>query len=76
VRRLATRLAGVVSARTRARAGADGDDFDLVLLVDEGGAGYGPDHYRAQLARSVRRAELPQAIVLLDHRHADAFGHK
>jgi acyl-CoA synthetase (AMP-forming)/AMP-acid ligase II len=74
VRRLATRLPGVVTARTRLKKGADGEDYDLALVVS--GDPQGADHYRAQLARSVRRAELPHTIEIIAEHDAHALGYK
>jgi acyl-CoA synthetase (AMP-forming)/AMP-acid ligase II len=76
VRRLATRLPGVITARTRTRPGTDGEDFDLLLLVADTPDRLGPDQYRAQLARTVRRSELPHGIDVVTDPGAGAFGYK
>jgi long-chain acyl-CoA synthetase len=75
VRRLATQLRGVLTARTEVVARDEGEDFDLVLTVPQGADRQTPDQYRAQLARSVRRGELPRAIHVIDP-PAQAFGYK
>lgn len=71
VRRLATRLPGVVTARTKVEKTTEGEDFDLALVVTGGSAQHTSEGFRALLARSVRRAELPRRIdVILDHQAA------
>jgi acyl-coenzyme A synthetase/AMP-(fatty) acid ligase len=76
VRRLATRLPGVVTARTRLRRTDDGEDYDLALVVAGPGPHQGPEHYRALLAKSVRRAELPQTIQVVADHEAQSLGYK
>jgi acyl-CoA synthetase (AMP-forming)/AMP-acid ligase II len=74
VRRLATRIPGVVTARTRIHASADGEDYDLVLVVT--GARQPEERYRAELAKCVRRAELPRRIDILGDHEAQTLGYK
>ncbi|APR84479.1 Long-chain-fatty-acid--CoA ligase [Minicystis rosea] len=78
VRRLATRIPGVVTARTRLKRGADGEDYDLALVISSAVSGdhRSPDHYRAMLAKSVRRAELPHTIEIIADYEAHALGYK
>lgn len=76
VRRLATRLPGVLTARTRTKPATDGEDFDLLLLVADAPDRLGPEQYRAQLARAVRRSELPHTIQVVTDPRAEAFGYK
>jgi long-chain acyl-CoA synthetase len=65
VRRVATQLPGVVSARTRVVSrGEEGDDFDLTLVVTSA-TRTGPDQYRAALGRALRRAEIPRSIEVV-----------
>lgn len=76
VRRLATRLPGVVTARTKVTKSDAGEDFDLALVVTSSASPHDGDQYRAMLAKSVRRAELPRTIeVILDHQ-AGHLGYK
>lgn len=75
VRRIATRLPGVVAARTRVVPGADGDDFELSLVVP-GDARGAPDQYRALLAKFLRRAELPRVIQVVDELPAGVSSYK
>jgi hypothetical protein len=74
VRRQATRIPGVLTARTRINKTAQDEDFDLVLVVS--GTPQEPDEYRAKLAKSARRAELPRAIEVVAEQDAHAFGYK
>lgn len=74
VRRVATRLPGVVTARTRVKKGEDGEDYDLVLVVT--GETPEPEQYRGLLAKSVRRAELPQGIEIVADHQAHGLGYK
>jgi len=76
VRRIATKLPGVVTARTRLRRTDDGEDYDLALVVTGAGPHDGPDHYRGLLAKSVRRAELPQTIQVVADHEAQSLGYK
>jgi acyl-CoA synthetase (AMP-forming)/AMP-acid ligase II len=64
VRRLATRIPGVVTARTRIEKSTDGEDYHLMLVVAEGNA-IGADDCRKELAKSIRLAELPRTIEIL-----------
>jgi long-chain acyl-CoA synthetase len=76
VRRLATRLPGVVTARTKVTKSDGGEDFDLAIVVASSGTQLTPGEARAMLAKSVRRAELPRSIdVILDHQ-AGHLGYK
>jgi acyl-CoA synthetase (AMP-forming)/AMP-acid ligase II len=75
VRRLATKLPGVVTARTRVTPAADGEDYELTLVVS-GAEPQPPENYRALLARSVRRPELPRAIRVVADHAAGALGYK
>jgi acyl-CoA synthetase (AMP-forming)/AMP-acid ligase II len=63
VRRVATGLPGVLAAQARA-AGAAG--FDLTLVVANRDVAPAPEHYRALLSRSLRRAELPRSLDVVD----------
>ena len=74
VRRLATRIAGVVTARTRVEPSAEGEDYHLMLVVAEGSS-IGVDHCRKELAKSIRLAELPRTIEILEP-HDPRLGHK
>jgi acyl-CoA synthetase (AMP-forming)/AMP-acid ligase II len=78
VRRVAVQLPGVVSARAKIepRDDGEGDEFDLVLVVAEGPDRLDPDRYRALLARSVRRGELPRAIEVVADHPARPVGYK
>ncbi|MFT3774344.1 MAG: class I adenylate-forming enzyme family protein [Minicystis sp.] len=78
VRRLATRIPGVVTARTRLKKGEDGEDYDLALVLSGviTGDRRDPDHYRALLAKSVRRAELPHTIQIIAEHEAHSLGYK
>jgi acyl-CoA synthetase (AMP-forming)/AMP-acid ligase II len=64
VKRLATKLAGVVAARTVITKTADGEDYDL-LLVAADGASPDPDACRKALGHATRPAELPRAIEII-----------
>jgi acyl-CoA synthetase (AMP-forming)/AMP-acid ligase II len=71
VRRIATALPGVVSARTTVTKGEHGEDFDLTLFT-AGAAGdaiadatRASEQYRSQLGRALRRGELPRSITVL-----------
>jgi long-chain acyl-CoA synthetase len=76
VRRVATQLPCVVAARTRVERRGDDEDFELSLAVTDSPERPTADQYRALLARSVRRSELPRAIhIIVDH-PAHAFGYK
>jgi acyl-CoA synthetase (AMP-forming)/AMP-acid ligase II len=75
VRRVATGLPGVLTARTRVLRNEAGEDYDLILLVTAE-APDSPERMRAQLARSLRRAELPRAIELVPEHQAHALGFK
>lgn len=72
---MANLLPGVVAARTRVAPGADGDDFDVTLIVAEGSDLRTPDQYRAMLARSLRRSELPRAIEVVADTPVQAFSY-
>jgi acyl-CoA synthetase (AMP-forming)/AMP-acid ligase II len=65
VRRIATALPGVVSARTSVAQVEYGEDFDLTLVTAPGVAASSPDIYRAQLGRALRRGELPRKITVV-----------
>jgi acyl-CoA synthetase (AMP-forming)/AMP-acid ligase II len=75
VRRIATKLPGVVTARTRVTAAEEGEDFELTLVVS-GDEPQSPEHYRALLARSLRRPELPRAIEVVAAHAAHSLGYK
>src|SRR5262249_29688432 len=76
VRRLATQILGVLAARTRVEPREDGEDFDLTLIVDDGPDRRTPEQYRAILARTVRRGELPRRIDVVVDPLTQTFGHK
>ncbi len=76
IRRLATLIPGVVAARTRVEPREDGHDFDLTLIVADGPDLRTPTQYRALLARTVRRGELPRAIDVVVDQPAGTFGYK
>jgi acyl-CoA synthetase (AMP-forming)/AMP-acid ligase II len=76
VRRLSTGLPGVVSARTRVVPGDGGEDFDLTLVVADTPERRSPEQYRALLARSVRRADLPRAVEVVAEQQAHGLGYK
>ncbi len=76
VRRLATQIPGVLAARTAVVRRDEGEDFDLTLVLADGAEPRSPEQYRALLAKSVRRGELPRAIeIVLDH-PVQAFSYK
>jgi acyl-CoA synthetase (AMP-forming)/AMP-acid ligase II len=76
VRRVATQLPCVVAARTGVHRRDDDEDFDLSLVVTDAPERPTAEQYRALLARSVRRGELPRSIhVIVDH-PGQAFGYK
>jgi acyl-CoA synthetase (AMP-forming)/AMP-acid ligase II len=54
----------------------DSDDFDLTLTVAEAGPRETPEHYRALLARTLRRGELPGAIHVVVDQPAQSIGYK
>ncbi len=62
VRRVATALPGVVSARTTVTRRDHGEDFDLTLVVAPSPETPGPEGYRAYLGRALRRGELPRSV--------------
>jgi acyl-CoA synthetase (AMP-forming)/AMP-acid ligase II len=71
VKRLATELPGVLAARANVAEEGKGA-FDLTLIVADRSVAPAPEHYRSMLARSLRRAELPRALEVVDA----APGHK
>lgn len=76
VRRVATSLPDVVGAKVKLSPRDDGQDFDLLLVVNEAGLARGVDHYRAQIGRSLRRAEHPRSIEIALANEARAFEYK
>jgi acyl-CoA synthetase (AMP-forming)/AMP-acid ligase II len=76
VRRVATQIPGVVAARTRVSPGEGGEDFDLMLIVGKASELQTPDQYRATLARSLRRSELPRTIEVVAETPVQAFSYK
>lgn len=76
VRRVATSLPDVVGAKVKLSPRDDGQDFDLLLVVNEAGLARGTEHYRAQIGRSLRRAEHPRAIEIALANEARAFEYK
>jgi acyl-coenzyme A synthetase/AMP-(fatty) acid ligase len=65
VRRIATALPGVVSARTTVTRQEHGEDFDLTLFTAPSAEPSGPELYRAHLGRVLRRGELPRSITVV-----------
>ncbi|WP_342380466.1 acyl--CoA ligase [Myxococcus stipitatus] len=63
VRRLATTLPGVLTARTQVVQGAEGDDYEMILTVaDESRP---PEHVSEALSRLLRLAERPRRIQVV-----------
>jgi len=75
IRRLVTSMPGVVAARTPTEATADGEDYDLLLVMADGVPAPSPTECRTFLARVVRRAELPRSVQIVDAIDA-RMGHK
>ena len=61
VRRIATSLPGVVSAKTTVTRQDHGEDFHLTLYTAPGG-GADPETYRRHLGRALRRGEMPRSV--------------
>jgi acyl-CoA synthetase (AMP-forming)/AMP-acid ligase II len=76
VRRVAGQLPGVVGVHTHVVRQANGDtDFDLTL-VTASAAGVRRTDYRAELARFLRRGELPRSIQVGTDDTRPALGYK
>ncbi|GHG73237.1 class I adenylate-forming enzyme family protein [Comamonas sp. JC664] len=74
VRRLATTLPGVLTARTQVVPGAEGDDYEMILTVaDEGRP---TEHVSEALSRLLRLAERPRRIQVVAADGATAALHK
>lgn len=74
VRRLATTLPGVLTARTQLVPGTDGDDYEMILtMVDEGRS---TDHVSEALSRLLRLAERPRRIQVVSADGTTAALHK
>ena len=74
VRRLATTLPGVLTARTQIVPGTEGDDYEMILTVaDEGRS---TDHVSEALSRLLRLAERPRRIQVVSADSATAALHK
>jgi long-chain acyl-CoA synthetase len=76
VRRVATQLPDVVSARTTVTTHEGGEDFDLTLFTGEAAEPKAPEVYRAHLGRTLRRGELPRRIEVVPLPTAAAFRYK
>lgn len=76
VRRVAAELPGIVRVRTPVVSRDGSDDFDLELFVAAGSLPHGAEHYRALLARSLRRSELPRSIEIVVGKDAHSFDYK
>jgi long-chain acyl-CoA synthetase len=76
VRRVATQLPDVVSARTTVTKHEGGEDFDLTLYTAEAREPKGPEVYRALLGRSLRRGELPRSIEVVPMHTVEPLRHK
>lgn len=74
VRRLATTLPGVITARTQVVSGADGDDYEMVLTV--AGETSATERLAGDLARLLRLAERPRSIQVVPATEATVSLHK
>ncbi|AKQ67326.1 Non-ribosomal peptide synthetase [Myxococcus hansupus] len=74
VRRLATTLPGVLTARTQVVPGAEGDDYEMILTVAD--AGRPMEHVSEALSRLLRLAERPRRIQVVPADGATAALHK
>jgi acyl-coenzyme A synthetase/AMP-(fatty) acid ligase len=75
IRRLATSIPGVVTARTPVAVTADGEDYDLWLVMADGVATPTAAECRTLLAHATRRADLPRAIEIVSP-NDPRLGHK
>jgi acyl-CoA synthetase (AMP-forming)/AMP-acid ligase II len=74
VRRLATTLPGVLTARTQIIPGVEGDDYEMILTVADEGRPM--DHVSEALSRLLRLAERPRRIQVVSADGATAALHK
>ena len=74
VRRLATTLPGVLTARTQIVPGAEGDDYEMILTVADEGRPM--DHVSEALSRLLRLAERPRRIQVVSADGTTAALHK
>ena len=74
VRRLATTLPGVLTARTQVIPGSEGDDYEMILTVADEGRPM--EHVSEALSRLLRLAERPRRIQVLSADGATAALHK
>ncbi|MGZ3458230.1 MAG: class I adenylate-forming enzyme family protein, partial [Archangium sp.] len=74
VRRLATTLPGVITARTQIISGTDGDDYEMVLAV--AGEASPAEYLSGELARLLRIAERPRRIQVVSADDATTSRHK
>ncbi|RJS23184.1 long-chain fatty acid--CoA ligase [Corallococcus sp. H22C18031201] len=74
IRRLATTLPGVLTARTQIVAGEEGDDYDMVLTVAE--ATGATDALAGEVSRLLRLSERPRRVQVIAADGATASLHK
>ncbi|WP_163778638.1 class I adenylate-forming enzyme family protein [Myxococcus vastator] len=74
VRRLATTLPGVLSARTQVVTGTEGDDYEMVLTMADDSRPR--EHLTEALSRLLRLAERPRRIHVVSADGATAALHK
>ena len=74
VRRLATTLPGVITARTQVISGSEGDDYEMVLTV--AGAPSATEQLAGALARLLKIAERPRSIQVVSADEATTSLHK
>jgi long-chain acyl-CoA synthetase len=74
VRRLATTLPGVLTARTQVVPGTEGDDYEMILTVAD--EGHPMDHVSEALSRLLRLAERPKRIQVVSADGTTATLHK
>ncbi|WP_426747149.1 class I adenylate-forming enzyme family protein [Myxococcus faecalis] len=74
VRRLATTLPGVLTARTQVVSGTEGDDYEMILTVADEGRPL--EHVSEALSRLLRLAERPRRIQVVSADGSTAALHK
>ncbi|MCK8503992.1 class I adenylate-forming enzyme family protein [Myxococcus fulvus] len=74
VRRLATTLPGVLTARTQVVSGTEGDDYEMILTVADEGRPL--EHVSEALSRLLRLAERPRRIQVVSADGNTAALHK
>ncbi|ADO70565.1 class I adenylate-forming enzyme family protein [Stigmatella aurantiaca] len=74
VRRLAMMLPGVLTARTKVIRGAEGDDYEVMLTVEDERCSV--DHLSRELFRLLRLAERPRSVQVVAADLAAASLHK